>query len=195
MKRVITHTLALLAGGILAGGCDLLSTREPERPQQQTTYLAPTTPEAVLQNFSAAINARDATGYGRCFADSTRGGYHFLPAGDAQQYAARFAAWTARDEVTYFQNLRAQVSADNSLSVFLDSLATETASPDSVVFSAHYTMIARHADPSRPTETRGRMYLTMRADGATQQWAIARWVDVAVPPDVSWSVLKARFAP
>ncbi len=193
---IISRMLAFtLVAGVALAGCDMLSTRDPQQPQQQTTYLAPTTSDAVLQNFTTAINARDAAGYGRCFADSTRGGYHFTPAGDAAQYASRFASWTSRDEVTYFQNLRAQVPTENTLNVFLDSIVTETASPDSTVLSARYTLVARHNDPSRPTEAHGSMYLTIRADAATQQWAIARWTDVASPPASSWSVMKARFAP
>jgi hypothetical protein len=142
-----------------------------------------------------AISERDAASYTRCFTDSTHGAaaYRFIPAADAQVYASRFLTWSVKDETAYFISLKSQVPAAASMSVFIDSLATETATTDSTVYSAVYTLLAQHTDASKPTQVRGRMHLTIKSDPATLLWSIATWIDIANGTDPSWSILKARF--
>lgn len=193
----VMSAIALVIACMPFVACDLLSTRDPQPPAQQTNFRTPTTPNIVLENLQAAVNARDAVSYARCFADTAHGTapYRFIPAADAQLYAVRFSTWGVADETAYFLSLKSQVPAGASMTLFLDSLQTEAGASDSTVYSATYTLVANHTDPTRPTQARGRMHLTVKADPVTQLWAIAQWLDVAVPPDASWSVMKARFSP
>lgn len=176
-------------------GCDLLQTRTPQQPSQQSSFITPTSPDVVIQNFQNAIDNRDAVSYTRCFSDSSRSAYafRFTPAADAQQYASTFLTWTIGDETAYFKNLATQTAAANTFDVFLDSLTTIASTADSTVYTALYTLNAQHSDPTKPTQARGTMRLTIKADPLTQQWAITQWIDVSNGTNASWSVMKARF--
>ena len=183
---------------VACASCNLLSTRDPQQPSQQTSFRTPTAPDVVLQNFQDAINNRDAASYTRCFADSSHGGtaYRFVPAADAQQvYAGKFLSWGVREESAYFLNLKSQVSADAEMNVFLDSTKFESQSSDSSVVESNYTLIANHNISSRPTKVVGRMHLTIKPDPLTQLWAISNWIDIAGgTAEPSWSMLKALFS-
>lgn len=187
--------LALLATFLPA--CNLLSTRDPQPPEQQSNFVPPTVASIVMDNFQSAVNDRDGVAYTRCFSDSAHGpmAFRFTPAADAQSYQSKFLTWGVKDETAYFLNLKSQVPAAATMSLYLDSLQTEAVSSDSTVFAASYTLVAQHSDPSRPTQARGRMHVTVKPDPSTQLWSITQWVDVATTSDPSWSVMKARFSP
>ncbi|HZV11899.1 MAG TPA: hypothetical protein VFA55_01695 [Candidatus Kapabacteria bacterium] len=192
MKYRLIIGIALCS--ILAG-CDLLQTRTPQPPSQQSSFTTPTSPDIVIQNFQDAIDNRDVVSYTRCFSDSSRSAYafRFIAAADAQQYASTFLTWTIGDETAYFKNLETQTAAANTFDVFLDSLTTIASTADSTVYTAYYTLNAQHSDPTKPTQARGTMRLTVKADPVTQQWAITQWIDVSNGINPSWSVMKARF--
>ena len=86
--------ITLLCAGLtmVAAGCDLFQTREPEPPSQGTSCNAtPDVYDVVLKNLTCAIAEQNADNYVRCFADPNLQQFVFEPSPDEQ---SKFTLWT-----------------------------------------------------------------------------------------------------
>jgi hypothetical protein len=180
---------------ILAPGCGLFDTRDPEPPTESNCFSLPQTrPGVVIGNLQTAIAQKCVDTYGACFSGTGPGQQPlvFVPSAEARdQYAAVLSSWTAGDEQAYFRNLVAR-GMENGFASLILVARDSVISPDSVVYSYDYTFTFQHTEPGIPATARGNMWLSLAPDGSNI-WRIYRWVDLKTTDDITWSVFKGRF--
>jgi hypothetical protein len=177
-------------------GCDLFTTRTPEKPSEtSSSFIPPTSPSIVIDNFINAIRERNTENYVSCFVDSTFSSYRFsFQAAQTAQtvYGSLFLDWNLTSERTYFENLRSRVPTGGESTLILtdDRLSLQA---DSAVYTATYTLIVQHTVQNIPQQAQGTLQFTLSPD-LYNNWAIHRWIDNKAGNDSSWSDLKARFS-
>lgn len=193
-RTVWIAAFLVLAGA--ASGCGLFEPRDPEEPSQSSlNYRPPTEPSAVIANLQSAVEQRNQANYVSCFSDASRGAplFVFIPTADAAAaYGGTLASWTLDDERSYFQNLIARSGQQAYASLAL-TLKTTTVTSDSVVSAYDYVLTIEHNDAGFPRTARGSLQFTFR-EGASNFWAIQRWVDFKTTADVTWSDFKGKFS-
>ncbi len=191
--RVIL-TLLLLAG---VAGCGLFDTREPETPtDSHSDFIPPTTPDIVLQNFRAAIRARDVSNFLRCFVDTLNSSrsYRFVPtATAASRFPTVFGSWSLQSERSWFLSLTTFIPTSTPPSLTLSNGAFTSVSSDSSVYFSEYELTMAHGMRGIPETVRGNIQLVI-AQNRNTMWEIVTWIDVQRGEDAGWSELKGRFA-
>jgi hypothetical protein len=189
--------LSTLLWGLTA--CNLLNTREPEKPSESSSsFVPPTSPNIVIDNLTNAIRERNTENYIRCFVDSTFSQlrYSFQAAQSAQNaYGSLFRDWTLSSEQTYFQNMRSNVLSGSETSLILTDARFESIQADSAVYTATYTLLIQHNVQDIPQkQAQGTLLFVLSLD-RNNNWAIHRWMDYNKTGDnFSWSDFKARFS-
>jgi hypothetical protein len=75
------NNFAIIFVILFISGCALFETRTPEPPTGGTgTFVPPTSPEIVIDNFIDCIRNKNVDNYISCFADS---GFFFTPSSNA----------------------------------------------------------------------------------------------------------------
>ncbi len=178
-------------------GCDILSTRTPEKPSESgSSFVPPTSPSIVIDNLTNAIRDRNTENYIKCFVDSTFSQYSFsFQATQSAQTASGplFRDWNLVSERAYFENLRARVPTGGESTLILTDAKFESIQADSAIYTAAYTLIVQHTVQNIPQEARGMLLFVLSVD-RNNNWAIHRWIDNKTGDYFSWSDLKARFS-
>ena len=184
-----------MIAGIVAPGCGLFDTRDPESPSESNCFSIPQTrPGIVIANLQTAVAQKCVDNYAGCFSGGTAGQrlLDFVPSAEARdQYAAVLNGWTAADEQAYFRNLVARGVVNGFAGVQL-AARDSVISPDSVVYSYDYVFTFEHSEPGFPITARGNMQVSLAPD-ANNIWRIYRWVDLKTTADVTWSLFKGVF--
>ena len=189
--------LLFLWSGI--AGCDLLTTRDPEKPSESSSsFVPPTSPNIVIDNLTNAIRERNTENYIRCFVDSTFSQlrYSFQAAQSAQTaYGPVFHEWDLSSEQNYFQNMCSKVPTGGESTLILTGAQFESIQADSAVYSATYTLVIQHTEKDiQEQQAEGTILLMLSLD-RNNNWAIHRWMDYNKSGnDFSWSDFKARFS-
>ncbi len=184
----------LFSGLIYSSGCDLLETRQAERPEsERSEYVLATTPQQLFQNLQAAFRERIVKNYEICFVDTSflKRKYKFIPsAGSVAKYNV-LADWDIQAEIQYFTNL---ISKARKGELIILTLENEVSSPqgDSAQYTFDYTITIPVDDPDIPKEYRGSSQFKINLD-ANNQWVITEWQDIQKENYPSWSELKGRF--
>ncbi len=191
----VSMLCALLSG---LAGCDLLNTREPEKPSEtSSSFVPPTSPNIVIDNLTNAIRERNTENYVRCFVDSTfsQRRYSFQAAQSAQTaYGSLFHDWNLTSEQTYFQSLCSSVPTTGESTLILTDARFESIQADSAVYTATYTLMIQHTVKDIPQQAQGTLLFMLSLD-RNNNWAIHRWMDYNKTGDnFSWSDFKARFS-
>ncbi len=192
MKRVIYICLILLT--LIVSSCDLLQTREAERPEsERSEYVLATTPQQLFQNLQAAFRERIVKNYEVCFVDTSflKRQYKFIPsAGSVAKYNI-LADWDIQAEIQYFTNL---ISKARKGELIILTLENETSSPqgDSAQYTFDYRITIPIDDDNIPKEYQGSSQFKINLD-ANNQWVITEWQDIQKENYPSWSELKGRF--
>jgi hypothetical protein len=77
MKNIFFLTFAIL----FISGCGLFETRTPEYPDTDGgTFIPPTSPDIVIDNFVECIKNKNIDNYISCFVET---GYSFIPSSNA----------------------------------------------------------------------------------------------------------------
>jgi hypothetical protein len=194
MKYVI-HVIPLLLL-IIAGGCDLFETRDPEPPSSgSSTFIPPTSPDLVLENLGNSIAEKSAENYLRCMVDTLSSGrrFTFIPtAGAAGRYATTFMDWSLQSERAWFSALKAFADADAASNLALNgSFSVITA--DSAIYEGGYDLTFRHGVSNVAETVRGTLQFVLHTD-RNSIWSITRWSDIPINDETSWSEWKGRFA-
>jgi hypothetical protein len=179
---------------VLADGCGLFDTRDPEPPDNtRSTYVPPTTPQIVLDNLSFSILEKNTDNYTKCISAAN---YTYVP--DAQSlsvWGTLFLSWNQQSEKRYFETLIAATNTTASSVLFLDNERFTIVSSDSVLFQASYIVVFQHNRINLPKSAKGNMNLTLNTD-ANDLYYISRWEDFRQnDTDFTWSELKANFSP
>jgi len=181
----------------LLGACGIFEPRDPEPPSQlSSSFVPPTDPALVFQNLTGAFRERNALNYSRCLSDSSMGAplFQFEPDPQAfQQYAAVFAAWSRQAEQQSFEAMNAAVPSGSAMTLELQSLTPQGLNADSAKYEIQYRLTIPHSRSSISTVALGRSLLVLTPD-RSRNWAISRWVDLALAPDdFTWSKMKGAF--
>jgi len=179
---------------ILSSGCELFQTRDAEPPDTGNVgvFLQPDRPEIVLDNLISAVENLNAVNYARCLIES---GFRFNPSNSALNSSPEiWASWSAENERTYFNNLRAASANTSGHRLTLSNISTELSSNDSRQVFADYTLTVLHnrSNLGVPTTISGTFALRLQLLDSGL-WTIGEWTDISKGGDYSWSDLKAAF--
>ncbi len=178
-------------------GCDIFSTRSPEKPSETgSSFVPPTTPSIVIDNLTNAVRDRNTEDYIRCFVDSNFSDQRFVfqPTQSAQTGSgALFRDWNLSSERAYFENFKSKVPTGSESALLLNGAVFQTVTADSAVYTAAYTLVVQHTVQTIPKQAQGTLLFVLALD-RNNNWAIARWIDNTAGSDFSWSDFKARFS-
>jgi hypothetical protein len=178
-------------------GCDIFSTRTPEKPSEaSSSFVPPTTPSIVIDNLVSAIRERNTENYIRCFVDSSFSQNRFVfQATQSAQTASGslFRDWNLSSERSYFENVRSKVPEGAESTLLLTDGKFETIQADSAVYTATYTLVVQHTVQNIPQQAQGTLLFVLTLD-RNNSWSIYRWIDNKTGNDFSWSDFKARFS-
>jgi hypothetical protein len=180
--------------------CASCVTRTPQDPEgTRGTYLPPTTPGTVMDNFRNALEEKNTENFMLCLADAgTRSKYPYVfePSAEARaRYQSLFDSWALDKERQSFLSMIARLPAERRPMLTLLSLNINYSSPDSTVHVADYSLLVEHDLETVPTVLTGTMVLTMTPE-ASGLWSISRWRDARRASDTveaTWSLLKASL--
>lgn len=189
MKRFILIIFLFL------GGCDLLSTRAPEEPENRPrNYLVPTTADLVISNLKESLKDGYVEYYLECFADQTfiNKKFRFIPAASALQSFPVFNDWGIEGEKQYFNKLKSLLKENTGVSLTFSDLEYNPQGSGSTIVTASYNLSFQGKDTSFPSQYQGFLQLNLSTDNRGQ-WVIVEWIDFKKDNFNSWSELKGRL--
>lgn len=197
LKHFNSKNILLFAGLLYIilniNSCGLFDTRTPQKPNTtRSTYIPPTTPDAVLSNLTYSIIERNSTNYMKCLYTSQ---YQYIPDSKAQAiYGIIFANWNINSEKFYLDNLIAQTDQNSSSNLFLSNTNTQQLSGDSAITTSDYIIVFQHNKANIPKSAVGNFKLTMKTD-ENSLFYITKWEDFRNhDTDFTWSELRANFS-
>jgi hypothetical protein len=181
-------------------GCELFTTREPEKPDTgETGYIPPTEPEILILNFENSIKRLNADNYIKCFFDEIGNHplkYKFYPTASAlAMYPSMFDDWSVESERRLINRIASQFGSE-SLQLVFPNRKPILETPDSAIFAADYVLTLPQKSQNQITDFRGRIQLTLisKPNGL---WYISRWFDYPIEQvdseNNTWSILKAIY--
>ncbi|MDX2246162.1 MAG: hypothetical protein SF052_05275 [Bacteroidia bacterium] len=186
--------LLLKVGFVLSfmGGLVSCFSIRPVEPPSSTAsdWVSPTDYQILLSNLETAINQRNTQNYLRCFnADSLR----FVPAASLfNNNESIWQAWSVQDEQTYFDNFVANLSAPSGNSLNLTQTDLQDITSDSLKYVGDYALHINHSDTALTRLFKGQIQLIIKIN-TFNEWEIARWTDIEIYRDSSWSHLKLKY--
>jgi len=187
---IAPRVAAILIAAVLAGGCDVFATREPEvAGGQQSLWTPPTEPGIVVSNLELAWEIGNFNDYRRALTDD----FTFTAdPGDAAQLEIEFPGedvlenWDAEVDVEVAATIR---GGADSLSVdlvrFEDDLGQTVR-----LQKFDYTVTVFAGETA--TEYVGEVWFSI-AQQDNGEWLIRDWMDVAAQGgEDSWGLLKGR---
>lgn len=155
-------------------------------------WQAPTSPDLLIANFRASMQAANVQNYIRCFAEGAD--YHFIPAPSVfNGHESVWANWSRTDEQTYLNNLKTVLLKGNSIALDFKEPVTQNLSADSVNYNVLYQLGIPFSDTSKQKVYIGQMTLLLKLNSTQNTWEIRRWTDVETHIDSSWSKLKLNY--
>lgn len=182
-------------------GCDLFSTRDPEKPDiGSSNYLPPTEPLIVIQNFEYSIKEKNMENFLKCFINTgsnPKQNYAFYPSPDAvSSFGSLFENWNVESERRVFNSILSQLSEGSYPILYWQNIQPMNESSDSAIYVADYYLKFDFNDASIPREFAGKITLTMIPQN-NGLWQIKSWYDYNATKIDSvkntWSLLKAKL--
>ena len=173
--------------------CGLFDTRTPQTPNTtRSTYIPPTTPDAVLSNLTYSIVEKNSTNYMKCLYTSQ---YQYIPDSKSQgNYGIIFSSWNINSEKFYLDNLITRTDQNSSSNLFLSNTVTSQISADSAITTSDYIIVFQHNKANIPKSSVGNFTLTMKTD-ENSLFYISKWEDFRNhDTDFTWSELRANFS-
>jgi hypothetical protein len=190
MKRIYFILFA-----ILLGGCDLFTTRSAETPtESRSDFVQAVTPEILISDFVNSLADLDVENYLTCLSDYsyTEKVFSFSPSSSAlSQYPSLGEDWGKKNEEVYFDNLKAKITSDSSITLTLSNVS-ENPLGDSLIYTASYSLNVPTTDKTLPSVYQGTLIFSMIRDSRSV-WSIYYWQDTKSSSSLpSWSELKGR---
>ncbi len=190
MKKIVVIFLLLLTPG-----CDILTTRTADKPEQpRGNYVVATTSELLIQNLINSFSEKNTQNYLNCLTDSAFSGksFQFIPSAESvSQFPILLQSWDKQDEEQYLRNLFAKMPEDQPITLSF-SETTINLQGDSVFYSAKYFISAPHSEIKNPKIFQGEIRLKLFRDSRLI-WTIYNWQDIKNSTVNSWSELKGYF--
>jgi hypothetical protein len=186
MNKVIIILLVFIFSG-----CDLLTTREAEKPDtRRTSYLPATTPDILFLNLKNSLKEKVLENYMSCFVDVAFSPlpFIFIPPSESVISYPTLADWSLGAEQQYFNNLL--VATKENIPIILD-LQNEIKSTmgDSAIYRYDYILSLTPNSENVSSSYRGNVKFYIYLD-SRNQWVISRWEDYKVSDNPTWSELK-----
>jgi hypothetical protein len=215
MKKLIKHikyfrlnektfhsgmTILYLLFAFFLNGCDLLSTRSPEKPDTgRSTFQPPTDAGIVIENFKNAFKENNTENFIACLSDTSQTKsylFTYVPTAEANGiYASIFQSWTISSERRAFNSIITKIQEGTYLDLTFENPHFELTSPDSTVFVSNYQIKIYHNIATIPKIFAGTVQFTI-VPASNGLWSIYRWTDTKLNNDTikdTWSILKAQF--
>jgi len=173
--------------------CDILTTREPEKPIQPGTSLQQATvPSILFSNLVESFNKKVTENYLNCLADSSLidGEFKFYPAGSSLNKFNVLQNWTRDSERRYFNNLKNNVSANKSITLSLQNEVSNIQG-DMAVYQFDYTISFENSSIGQEIY-KGIAEFKIKVD-KNNVWVITEWTDRSIQGYSCWSDLKGRY--
>ncbi len=171
--------------------CDILTTREPERPDtQRKNYLPATTPDILFQNLQSSFKEKVLENYMASFVDDSfsKLTFAFKPSSKSMASFPALAMWDLAAEKQYFNNLI--INTEKEIPIILD-LQNEVKNTmgDSAVYQFSYILSLTPESDNLKNSYRGNLTFYINLD-KRNQWVISRWEDYNLGDNPTWSELK-----
>ncbi len=176
----------------LFSGCDIFSTRIPEKPSQTiSSFIQPTTAEIVLVNFKNAIEEYNVDNYIKCFVDPnfSEQKFKFVASVEAGIDRTIFEDWSLESERQYITNLGKPPFT--SAKLILTPKGETVVTTDSVIYNFDYSLDYPHINQNYNVIGNLRFYIG--AD-RNRNWSVYKWEDYKTTSSMTWSYLKAVFS-
>ena len=188
MKKIFFYLLII---GLTS--CDLLTTRNPEKPDTLANNNIPaTSPDILFNNLKSALEEKVVENYMQCFADPNflQKEFKFFPS--TTKYP-NLNNWSLDAEKQYFVNLKSRSKTGNSIGLELTNSFT-TQFGDSAIYQFDYILSVSATDQTINGDYKGKGEFKIFLDRRNpQQWVIAEWRDFVTGNSLSWSDLKGRL--
>jgi len=186
--------LSILSISLIVAGCELLSTREPEKPVQPRTSFKPaTTIDQLLENLVNAHSEKISDDYFICFADTLyiSKEFRFFASSETSLNNPIFEFWGIEKEKQFYSNLISLVRDNSSILVsFTNKQKTQTG--DSALVQLAYTISFVLSAAEETSNYSGSSELRLKLD-SRNFWVITEWTDYKIRESISWSELKASL--
>lgn len=182
-------------------GCEIFSTREPEKPgESKYNFVPPTEPSLVVQNFEYSIKEKNLENFIKCFSPdgSPKTAYKFYPAQTAlSSFSSIFDNWSIESERRVFNSVISLLTEETSPVLYWQNRKPISEYPDSAIFESEYFLQFNFTstDNSIPVVYQGTIRLTM-LPSENGLWSISSWYDFDLQKDsinTTWSFLKAKM--
>jgi len=178
----------------LVFGCDLLTTRDAEKPEQgRSSYVIATTPDQLFTNMRNSFAEKVEKDYFSSFVDSSFLSlpFQFLPSSESTFKYNILTDWDLEAEEIYFRNLVNAIGENENVYLSLELLSN---SIDGQSESRNYNYIINLPliDESSSQVYEGIAFFKVNLD-ANNQWVITEWTDTQSSDNPTWSELKGRF--
>lgn len=173
--------------------CDLLTTRDPEKPDTLASNNIPaTSPDLLFSNLKSSIEEKVVENYMQCFVDPLFLQKEFKFFSSTTQYPI-LNNWNLDLEKQNFVNLKSRSKTGNSISLGTSNITT-TQFGDSAVYQFDYVISLSANDQNISGIYKGRSEFKIFLDKRNpSQWVIVEWRDFAMGNSLSWSDLKGRL--
>jgi hypothetical protein len=194
MKKTKIYIAILILAVFAGGGCDFLSTRNPEAPETNNSgFVPPTSSDIVITNLVRAVSDLNVDDYIACFNEDD---FTFEPAAEEYlQYQSIFSEWDLLSEKSYFNALISEKQDAGESKLTISELEKELIAGDSTVISAKYNWKIENIGIDS-TGYSGELRWTMIRD-ESGLWSIKKWSDYRIENesnDDTWSLIKAVFS-
>lgn len=187
----IVFTLLL---GITISSCDLLTTRDAEKPDQgRSSYVIATTPDQLFVNLRNSFFEKVEKDYMSSFVDTSflSVEYRFTPSSEAIFKYNILTEWDLNAEEIYFRNLINAVDKNENIVLNLQLLSSSV-DGNSERRNYNYSISLPIIDESTSSIYEGNAFFKLNLD-ANNQWVITEWEDTKIGDNPTWSELKGRF--
>ena len=186
--------IILLILSISLFSCDLLTTRDAEKPEiSRTLNLPATTADQLFINLRNSFLEKVVKDYKNCFVDSafTKIPYVFTASSEANFKYPVFADWDLESEENYFNNVISSIGDKGNIILTL-KLSDKSIDGTSQSHSYEYSITLSFIDENTPQVYEGIAFFKAVLDD-NKQWVIAEWNDTEKSDKPTWSDLKGRF--
>ena len=194
MHNHISKITLLILSLVLLTSCDLLTTRDAEKPDnRRTSYQIATTTEQLFLNIRNSFSEKVEKDYMSSFVDSSflDATYLFIPSSEAIYKYNVLTDWDLDAEETYFKNLINAIDTDDNIIVTFDLLSSSIEG-NSGSQNFDYSILLPQIDESISLLYEGNAFFKINLDG-NNQWVITEWIDTKTSDNPTWSELKGRF--
>ncbi len=174
-------------------GCDIVSTRESEKPIQAGTSLQQaTTPSILFENLILSFEKKVTENYLNCIADSSLidEDFKFYPAGSSINKYSVLINWNRDSERRYFNNLKNNTVSNKSIKLNLNNEVSNNQG-DIAIYQFDYTITLDNLLTGAEIY-KGNVEFKIKID-RNNVWVITEWVDRSIQGYSCWSDLKGRY--